>query len=750
MKTALWLTFLSVLVGAPAVGAAKAKEDRTITKVVKMLEEMLEKSKVDGDTDRKIYAKFLCYCNTKKATKTKEIADLTTVISILENKEAELKGSTGSLSSEVAALKMAMFENKNKQATLTKIRTDENEAYEAMKKDSEFAIEQMNAAIKTLAEVGADQTLGEAAADHNQFMAKYGLSLQQQKARARVQEALTAAAAFLQDKQAKSVQSFLQAPFTGTYTAQSGEVVGILKQMRDTFTENLATATSAEEASQAEYDKIMASLTAAYNEMSELYDEKQGILGENDAALATTRDNLMDANKEKDTREAFLAEMIPMCDKKTKEYQERNDMRAAEDAAVAEAISILNKDSAFETFGTVDATSSGPASFFQKAIRPHSHERDLRAQVQHLLQMTARSQKSLRLVKIVALLQAGNPFTAVLEAIDKLILVIAAEGKADKENLEWCNTERTTSDAKIVELNTEIAELTDAIAKLDEEIDAPETGLRARIEATEISLKDNYHSQEEETEDRTEANQAYQADVANLVEAEGLLTAAINVLKKYYKTIGPDVEMEAPKVLAGETEAVPDTFEKESGYKGQSEAGNKVIEMLTFIYDNTMKEENFAHSAEHDAQHAFEDSMAELKKEEADLQASLASLKETLAEKVKERFERQKDLEAAEKSLKATEAYLLSIKAGCDFITENIDYRDKRRASETDALEEAKDLLKGTPVYKAAVAEAHLSSLGDCRETCVKNGEEHVICKACLAKVEIPGYCAGHPDTEGC
>jgi hypothetical protein len=750
MKTALVLTLvvaLNAVDAAATVGAAKAKDDRTVTKVVKMLEGMLEKSKVDGDKDREIYAKFLCYCNTKKEEKTKEISELTEVIAQLENKIAELKGSTGELSSEVAKLKMDIFNNEQEQEQLTSIRKDENEAYEALKKDSEFAIGQMNEAIQTLAEVGADQTLGKAAADHNQFMAKYGLE-GLQKAKAKISQALSAASAFLEAKQAKSVQSLLQAPFTGTYTAQSGEVVGILKQMKDTFTENLEKATLAEEAAQAAYDKTMEAKKAEHKEMSDLYAEKQSIMGENDAELATRETQLKDAQKEKATREEFLADMIPMCDEKAKEYADRNMMRANEDAAISQAISILNKDSAFETFGTVDATSTG---FLQlKSIRRHSPEHSTRLQAQQLLQQAAKKQKSMRLVKIAALLEADNPFTKVLEAIKKLVEIIEAEAKADKENLEWCNTERTESDNTIKELDAEILELQDEIAKLIDTIEAPVDGLKAQIEATEIALQDNYHSQETQTSQRTEQNQAYQADIANLVEAEDLLTAAINVLTKYYETIGPDVEMEAPKVLAGETEAVPTTFHEEKGYKGQSEAGKDVIKMLTFIFDNTKKEEAFAHQAEHDSQHAFEDSMAQLKKEEADLQATLAELQELLAEAERKLADRKRELKAAEEHLAAVQAYLLEIKPGCDFITENIGYRDERRASETDALLEAEKLLTGTPVYKAAVAEAELEALGECRETCVKNGQEHVICKACLAKVEIPGYCAGHPDTEGC
>jgi uncharacterized coiled-coil protein SlyX len=759
MKTALvfslivaWHAVDATVSATVSAGAAKAKvgDDRTITKVVKMLEGMLEKSKADGDKDREIYAKFLCYCNTKKDTKTKEIGDLTEVISLLENKIAGLKGSTGELSVACADLKAKMAENAAEQAQLTKIRGDEEEAYDALKKDHEFAIAQMNEAIATLAEVGADQTLGKAAADHNQFMAKYGLE-GLQKAKAKISQALSAASAFLEAKQAKSVQSLLQAPFTGTYTAQSGEVVGILKQMRDTFTENLEKATLAEAAAKKVFREIMKEKALAYATMEGLYKEKQGVLGENDDELATRTDQLMDANKEKAIREEFLAAMIPMCDAKAKEYAERNMMRANEDAAVSEAIAILNKDSAFATFGTVDATSAGPTGFLQlKSIRKHAPERSTREQVQQLLQQAARKHKSMRLVKIAALLEADNPFTKVLEAITKLVAVIKAEGVADKENLDWCNTERTESDATIKELDAEILELEDAIAKLIEKIEAPETGLKAMIESTEVALQENYQSQVTQTSQRTEQNQAYQADVANLVEAEDLLTAAINVLTKYYDQIGPDVEMEAPKVLSGETEAVPETFHEEKGYKGQSSNGKEVITMLTFILGNTKKEEEFAHQAEHDSQHAFEDSMAQLKSEEAELQSTLASLKEALAEAEKTLAGKKKELKAAEAHLASVKAYLLEIKPGCDFITENIGYRDTRRAEETDALLEAASLLKGTPVYKAAVAEAALEALGECRETCVKNGEEHVICKACLAKVEIPGYCAGHPDTQGC
>jgi hypothetical protein len=125
-------------------------------------------------------------------------------------------------------------------------------------------------------------------------------------------------------------------------------------------------------------------------------------------------------------------------------------------------------------------------------------------------------------------------------------------------------------------------------------------------------------------------------------------------------------------------------------------------------------------------------------------------LKATLAENEKELMEAHNLLKETEKEKASIEAYLESIKAGCDFMEDNFDLRETRRASETSALEEASSLLKGSPAYKAWESADHLESLGECKDKCVESGEEHVVCKACLAKVEIPGYCAGHPDTEGC
>jgi len=205
--------------------------------------------------------------------------------------------------------------------------------------------------------------------------------------------------------------------------------------------------------------------------------------------------------------------------------------------------------------------------------------------------------------------------------------------------------------------------------------------------------------------------------------------------------------------LAQEDPAPPSTWEEEEGvargFRGQSEKGTQVIEMLEFILLESKKEEAMAHKDEEEAQHAFEDSMADLKKEEADLMKTLAELNATLAEKRAELEQKKEELEKEVAGKIATEEYLEKIKPGCDFITENFDYREESRAAEEEALKKAIEILKGSPAYQAAVASAEEESFGECKAKCIGQ-KEHVECKACLAEVTIPAYCAGHAGTEGC
>jgi len=171
--------------------------------------------------------------------------------------------------------------------------------------------------------------------------------------------------------------------------------------------------------------------------------------------------------------------------------------------------------------------------------------------------------------------------------------------------------------------------------------------------------------------------------------------------------------------------------------------------MLQHILKETRREETAAHREEEQAQADYEDSMTDLKKLQARKEKSLGSLQDKLAQAEEDRLQAEEDLTAPTKDKDAVKDYLAKIKPGCDFITDNFSERVASRKTEKSGLNKAKSTLKTSPAYKEAVVEATEESYGKCKKPCVEDVND-VTCKACMADVTIPAYCAGHKGTKGC
>jgi len=801
--------FLVALVFAPA--SVESAGDRPITKVVKLLQGMLEKSKTDGERDTELFAKYKCYCDSNEASKRKSIADNTLAIQLLSGEIAELQGENGKLSAEHAQLEMDMSDNERARTTADTLRSKANAAFVAEETDMEAAISQMNQAVETLAAIGADQTANNAG-DNEKFMAGRNDAPVLLKLTADVKKAMDAASVFLTQKQKRSVASFLQAPFAGTYTSQSGEIVGILKNMRDTFKSNLASARASEKSELESYDAITKIKTDEFDNMKSVYIENDAVLGQNDGALSTKKTQRVDAETTKASDEDFLAKLINICATNTRQYEDRKMVRANEDAAIAEAVSILNSDAAFDNFGEVGST-----DFLQRGSK--AQHVAVRMAVEKQLSHEAKVHKSLRLARVAVSLKAGNPFSKVVQEITDMISLIAKEEEADDEQKAWCDSEREENHAqksiKKTNINALNGDITSHIDTLDSEVD----GLRKQLREEEESLAQNRKDQAEAIADRSEANAVYQGNVANLVAAEKTTAMATAVLRKFYdwlhakngahhydkkagKDSGGSNIKRIPEASTADLEeacsadpacngfnsdgwlkskivedaklydssadlyvkvfdesnpvgllqrredpAPPESFSSESA--DQTSKGGDVVSQLEFIISETKAELEQAHQDEETSQHDFEDEITDLKDAEQTSVATIASLDESIADTEKQLNQAREDLAKTQAEKAAIEAYLLKIKPGCDFITSNIDTRKANRASETSSLETAIEKLVATPAYKEAAAAQEKEMLGACAESCVPD-KATLACKACLAGTSEAGYCAGHKDQAGC
>lgn len=757
VKTLLAVGFAAAAQAAQIVkgGHGSQEADGTISKVVKMLEDMLAKSKEDGEKEKELFDKFKCYCDEQKEEKETTIKDLTKESGLLESQIEGLQGSTGDLSSQCAKLRKDMDENEQARTTAEEIRKKENEAFLKEEADLTASIGMLGEAISTLAEVGADQTMG-ASAEHEQMMAGFGEeggSLL--KLKTRVKQALLAANAFLKPAQKSKVSAFLQkkqAP--GAYSAQSGEIVGILSGMKDTFQSNLETAQATEKQALETHTKFMETKTEEYDTMKSEYDTKQETLSGNDGDLSTAQEQLTTAKEGLADANKFLELLEPQCVDKTKDFEKRDELRVNEQAALAKAVAILSSDLASSSFGKVGATTG-----FLQLRATHRHVQiaakqapSTRVQIQKMLLKAA---KSGRVRRVAVMLQAGNPFDTVLSEIEKMIKLIDKEAENDKKQFDWCKSEVEKNEANLEEKKEKITTIEGRIDELVDSIDNPETGLKQQIIETEESLQENSKSQKDETVQRRDEHAAYTTTVSDIVRAEALLQKAVTVLKDYYTNLAKEASsddddslLQKSKKKKKEEPSAPETWEGD--FTGQSEQGNEAISMIEFIIEETKKEEDGEHESESTAQKAFEESMIGLKEEQESLEKQLVDTKKNLAEAELELEGKREELDVTTKEKVALERYLEKISPGCGFITDNFDTRESNRAEEKKALENAVSLLEGSPSYKAASIAAEDAAMGECKDRCYEHGKDNAICKACLASVSVPGYCAGHPDTAGC
>merc|ERR1719443_442821 len=183
---------------------------------------------------------------------------------------------------------------------------------------------------------------------------------------------------------------------------------------------------------------------------------------------------------------------------------------------------------------------------------------------------------------------------------------------------------------------------------------------------------------------------------------------------------------------------------------GQGESGNKAIDMLVFIAGETKAEKENAIKDEQANQMSYETEMQALTASETTLLENIDTYKLDLATQEKQLEETLEDLSTTEAEHAAIVKYLAEIKPGCDFITANYETRKANRDAEIAALEQAVELLKGTPAYQQAEAKAFRDSQGDCASICEELGDDHAKCGACLEGVTVFGYCAQNEAAPGC
>merc|ERR1719389_587922 len=243
------------------------------------------------------------------------------------------------------------------------------------------------------------------------------------------------------DYERSSVLSFLSGknPF-GDYGAQSGEITGILKAMKDEMDKDLGGAVTAEETAAAGFEELAAAKKAEIAAAGAAIESKTKRSGELAVSVVTTADDIEDTTSELSDTQSFLANLASQCATKKKEWEVRSATRTEEVAAISEAIKILNDDDALDLFKKTLSLSqeTHKFGFLQKksSVSVAARARDVLSSLIKKSQDPHRQQ--LELIEF-GLKAKKVDFTKVIAMIDGMVSVLKEEQKNDDAQKAFCD-----------------------------------------------------------------------------------------------------------------------------------------------------------------------------------------------------------------------------------------------------------------------------------------------------------------------
>merc|ERR1712039_903882 len=292
-----------------------------------------------------------------------------------------------------------------------------------------------------------------------------------------------------------------------SYAPQSGEIFGILKQMLETFENNLSASQKEEMANQKAYEDLKAAKEDEIAAGQSQIDTKTQELATTDEKNAQAKEDIEDTRNSLAADEQFLMMLKEKCQMTDKEWEERQKTRQLEMEAVSKALAILSGDDAHDLF-----TRTFNPAFVQEESSLMSSRR---TQASKLLKSVADKLNSPRLATLAYKVRL-DAFTRVKKAIDDMIAQLLKEKADEIKHKDFCvdefNTNQLQTEKKEREKQDLIAKIEDlelTIKTLTEAIDT----LKAEIAEMQVQLK-------RAGEDREKENKEFQSVVADQRETQ--------------------------------------------------------------------------------------------------------------------------------------------------------------------------------------------------------------------------------------
>jgi len=390
---------------------------------------MQEKVTAEGEKDEELFKKFMCYCSSNGGKLEESIQAAGDKINALSSAIKAAEEGGGNVKQQIAKAKSDRAAAKAAVKDGTAVREKEAAAFASMKAEAGANIAAINKAVAALSK-GMGGFL-------------------QTSAVATLRELLQKNIKGMYDMDRQALTSFLEG--SQGYAPQSGEIVGILKQMGDTMGSDLADAEAAEKEAAATFEKMVAAKAKEIDSLTATIEAKLAAQGEAGVKLVQMKNDLSNTQEDLGADQQFLAELSKGCDTKQAEYDAVKKTRAEELVALADTIKILNDDDALELFKKTLPSAS--ASFAQvqestAAVRSRALA-NIRAAQAH---KQDRAQ-----LDLIALALRGQKigFGKVLKMIDAMVATLKKDQQDDDHKAEYCSSQFDSAEDKAKQLGRE-------------------------------------------------------------------------------------------------------------------------------------------------------------------------------------------------------------------------------------------------------------------------------------------------------
>jgi len=686
------LAITLLLCGSFVEALTLRQQENPMRKIITLLQDMQKEIEADGEKEEAAYEKFMCYCDGNADSMYKASADGKQMIQTLTSKLESMKAEKSQLDQELAGHQSSRAAAKQDMAKAENLRNKESDEYVASSTDMETNIKAMGGAIGAL-----EKGLG--------FLQMSGA------AKSRV-IAVVSGSTNTDNFEKQQIIALLQDKSGAT---GSGEILGMLKAMKDEMESDLKTTNSDEATAKAGYEDLVAAKTSEVNAATASIEQKTKRSGELAVEIAQCADDIEDTTAEVAETDKFLGDLGTQCAEKKAEWSTRQKMRAEEVAAISEAVKILNDDDALELFKKTAFTQGG-MRLMQSTAEMSTTRRAERVLVS-LAQKSTDHAAQLSFLA-AALKSKSIDMSKVVEMIDGMMSVLGKEQEDDDTQKAFCTSELEKSAAekkaageKLESLEASLEDMTATVATLTEEI----ASLTKEISALDKAVS-------EATAQRKEEHTAFVASQAENQAATQLVEKAKNRLFKVYR---PELYKEAPKrelteeerlaVAAGGADpreaemaaaapvfvqkrmvaAPPPPPETYGAYQKKDGKSNGVIGLMEMFIKDLKTDYTESKHAEEMAQKDYENLMSSSQKNRAEMAESITgkeSAKADWSEKVE--IANTDHATTTQELAKITEM-IAGLHKSCDFLMDNYDTRKEARTNEVEGLKNSKAVLSG-------------------------------------------------------